>query len=306
MTASFPQGKPAAATAGSSRIPSLSSHRNELGAIAVTLPFFAYSACFLLVPTLIVVVGAFEAADGGLTLANFARLAERNTLISLGTLIAVSLVSALIGAIVGALAAYALVIGSRPNGIARRIITAISSTLAQFGGVMLAFAFIATFGINGVGTMLIKQLLGLTVNPNWLSSLPGLIMIYCYFQIPLMIIIFLPAVDSIRLQWREATENLGGSAWQYWTRVAGPILAPCFISALLLLFANAFSAYATAAALFSQRSILIPLMIQGVIRNELDANQQGFSQVLAFAMIVVMSLVMMASHAVEKRAGRWL
>lgn len=306
MTANFPQGKPAAATAGSSRISPFSSHRNELGALAATLPFFAYTACFLLIPTLIVVVGAFKAADGGLTLANFARLAERNTLVSLGTSVAVSLVSALIGAIVGALAAYALVIGSRPNSIMRRIITAISSTLAQFGGVMLAFAFIATLGINGVGTMLIKQLMGLTVDPNWLSSLPGLIMIYCYFQIPLMVIIFLPAVDSIRPQWREAAENLGGSAWQYWTRVAGPILEPRFISALLLLFANAFSAYATAAALFSQRSILIPLMIQGAIRNEMDANQQGFSQVLAFAMIVVMALVMLASHAVEKRSGRWL
>lgn len=85
----------------------------------------------------------------------------------------------------------------------------------------------------------------------------------------------------------------------------GPILAPRFISAFLLLFASAFSAYATAAALFSQRSILVPLMIQGAMRNEMDPNQQGFAQVLAFAMIVVVAVVMMISHAVEKRAGRW-
>ena len=111
--------------------------------------------------------------------------------------------------------------------------------------------------------------------------------------------------DSIRPQWREATESLGGNTFQYWTRVAGPILAPRFISAFLLLFASAFSAYATAAALFSQRSILVPLMIQGAMRNEMDPNQQGFAQVLAFAMIVVVAVVMMISHAVEKRAGRW-
>ena len=102
-----------------------------------------------------------------------------------------------------------------------------------------------------------------------------------------MIIIFLPAVDSIRPQWREATESLGrqhlpilDGAWpaRFWR--------PRFISAFLLLFASAFSAYATAAALFSQRSILVPLMIQGAMRNEMDPNQQGFAQVLAFAMIV--------------------
>ena len=282
--------------AGSSAI-SFAAHRRELGTIAVSIPFFAYTACFLLAPTVIVIVGAFQSADGSFTVANF--------IAAFGTSILVSVASAVIGAIVGALASYALVIGSKPNGLLRRMISAISSVLAQFGGVMLAFAFIATIGINGVGTMLIKQLTGYVVNPNWLSSLPGLITIYCYFQIPLMIIIFLPAVDSIRPQWREATESLGGNTFQYWTRVAGPILAPRFISAFLLLFASAFSAYATAAALFSQRSILVPLMIQGAMRNEMDPNQQGFAQVLAFAMIVVVAVVMMISHAVEKRAGRW-
>ena len=277
--------------AGSSAI-SFAAHRRELGTIAVSIPFFAYTACFLLAPTVIVIVGAFQSADGSFTVANFNKLFEANTIAAFGTSILVSVASAVIGAIVGALASYALVIGSKPNGLLRRMISAISSVLAQFGGVMLAFAFIATIGINGVGTMLIKQLTGYVVNPN-------------YFQIPLMIIIFLPAVDSIRPQWREATESLGGNTFQYWTRVAGPILAPRFISAFLLLFASAFSAYATAAALFSQRSILVPLMIQGAMRNEMDPNQQGFAQVLAFAMIVVVAVVMMISHAVEKRAGRW-
>lgn len=202
MTAALTSGA-RANRAGSSAI-SLSAHKRELGTFAVSIPFFAYTACFLLAPTAIVVIGAFQAADGGFTIANFAKLFEANTIAAFATSILVSLASAVIGAIVGALASYALVIGSKPNGPLRRMISAISSVLAQFGGVMLAFAFIATIGINGMGTVLIKQLTGLTVNPNWLSSLPGLITIYCYFQIPLMIIIFLPAVDSIRPQWREA------------------------------------------------------------------------------------------------------
>ena len=290
---------------GPSVTSAIAAHRREIGTFGVTIPFFAYTACFLLSPTVIVIVGAFQNADGGFTLNNFSKLFEANTIAAFATSILVSVISALIGAVVGALASYALVIGSKPNGLLRRMVGAISSVLAQFGGVMLAFAFIATIGINGVGTMLIHQLTGLTVNPDWLSSLPGLITIYCYFQIPLMIIIFLPAVDSIRPQWREACESLGGNTFQYWTRVAGPILAPRFISALLLLFASAFSASATAAALFSQRSILVPLMIQGAMRNEMDPNQQGFAQVLAFAMIIVVALVMMLSHAVEKRAGQW-
>ena len=304
-------GPAAAKAAGPSATPAsplssaMAKHRQELGTLATTLPFFAYTACFLLAPTVIVIVGAFQDRSGNFTLANFNKMFEANTIAAFGTSILVSLASSLIGAVVGALASYALVIGAKPNGLLRRMVSAISSVLAQFGGVMLAFAFIATIGINGIGTMLIKTLTGYTVNPNWLSSLPGLVTIYCYFQIPLMIIIFLPAGDSIRPQWREACESRGGNTFQYWTRVACPILAPRFISAFLLLFASAFSAYATAAALFSQRSILVPLMIQGAMRNELDPNQQGFAQVLAFAMIIVVAIVMLLSHAVEKRAGRW-
>lgn len=297
---------PAAAGPSASSQPSITArHRKQLGTFAVSMPFFAYTACFLLAPTLIVIFGAFQSSQGGFTITNFRKLVEPNTISAFATSLLVSFTSALIGAIVGAAAAYALTIGTQPNGMLRRVISAMSSVLAQFGGVMLAFAFIATIGINGVGTMLIRQLTGQTVNPNWLSSLPGLVTVYSYFQIPLMIIIFLPAVDSIRPQWREATENLGGTTWQYWTKIAGPMLLPRFISALLLLFANAFSAYATAAALFSQRSILVPLMIQGAMRNEMDPNQQGFAQVLAFAMIVVVAIVMLLSHALEKRTGRW-
>ena len=202
-------GPAAAKAAGPSATPAsplssaMAKHRQELGTLATTLPFFAYTACFLLAPTVIVIVGAFQNVDGGFTLNNFSKLFEANTIAAFATSILVSVISALIGAVVGAVASYALVIGGKPNGLLRRMVSAISSVLAQFGGVMLAFAFIATIGINGVGTMLIRQLTGLTVNPNWLSSLPGLITVYCYFQIPLMIIIFLPAVDSIRPQWRR-------------------------------------------------------------------------------------------------------
>ena len=47
-----------------------------------------------------------------------------------------------------------------PNGLLRQLVIAASGVLAQFGGVMLAFAFLATFGFNGLITLLIKTNLG--------------------------------------------------------------------------------------------------------------------------------------------------
>ena len=95
MTAALTSGA-RANRAGSSAI-SLSAHKRELGTFAVSIPFFAYTACFLLAPTAIVVIGAFQAADGGFTIANFAKLFEANTIAAFATSILVSLASAVIG-----------------------------------------------------------------------------------------------------------------------------------------------------------------------------------------------------------------
>ena len=87
---------------------------------------------------------------------------------------------------------------------------------------------------------------GLLMHASWYYTFPwGITVIYAYFQIPLMVLVFMPAIDGLKVQWREASENLGASAWQYWRHVGGPLLAPAFTGATLLLFANALSAFAT-------------------------------------------------------------
>ena len=129
---------------------------------------------------------------------------------------------------------------------------------------MLAFAFLATFGFNGIVTIFLREVVGVDFlsGGDWIYGMTGLAVVYTYFQIPLMVIVFLPALDGLRQEWWEASASLGGSSWSYWRHVGGPILAPSFLGATLLLFANAFSAYATAAALVSQGSPIVPLQIR--------------------------------------------
>lgn len=269
-----------------------------------TLPFFAYTGVFLILPTLLVVVGAFRSRAGAFTLNGLEQLVSPRTVTIFVNSLVLSAVTALVGAVLGAVIAYAL--STAPAGsLARRGVTALCSVVAQFGGVMLAFAFIATFGINGLLTRLLKDWVGVAVNGQFLSTLPGVAVVYTYFQIPLMVIVFLPALDGLRVQWREATENLGGSLWTYWTRVAGPILAPSFLGSLLLLFANSFSAFATAAALISQQTLIVPMEIESALRNENDLGMDAYAQALALGMIVVVALVMWAYAALQKRAARW-
>jgi putative spermidine/putrescine transport system permease protein len=269
------------------------------------VPFLGYVSLFLLLPTGIVVYGAFVGPDG-FTLSKFGVLAEQNVVTGFVNSLVVSLASALIGAVGGAVLAYAVVTGN-PNGSFRRFITAACGVLAQFGGVTLAFAFIASVGTAGVVYLFLKDH-GVDLYPGgvWLYKLPGLVLVYSYFQIPLMVLVFLPALDGIKPQWREATESLGGNSWHYWRYVAGPLMLPAFTGATLLLFANSFSAYATAAALINQGGIVIPLQISNALTSEVGLHSAALASALALGMVVIVTTVMVAYSLLQNRTARWL
>ena len=269
------------------------------------LPFFAVVAIFLIVPTLTVVVSALV-QDGRFSAARLAALFSDTALTALGRSVLLSASTALLGAALGAVLAWLIV--SRPaTSLIRRSVLSLCSVLAQFGGVALAFAFLATIGLNGVLTLWVQEHLGWNLaGAGWLYGLPGLVLVYTYFQIPLMVIVFLPALEGLREQWREAAVSLGASTWQYWREVAVPLLTPAFLGSALLLFANAFAAYATAAALVSQGSPIVPLMIRAALTSEVVLGQSGFAYALALEMIVVVAVVMGAYSLLIRRTAKWL
>jgi putative spermidine/putrescine transport system permease protein len=268
-------------------------------------PFLAYVAVFLLLPTAIVATGAFSGGTGP-SLTGMTDIARAFVVSAFVNSVLLSAASALIGAVAGAVLAYAVAAGN-PRGILRRVVASACGVLAQFGGVTLAFAFIATIGGAGLVTVWLRQHgIDIYANGVWLYRLPGLTLVYAYFQIPLMVLVFLPALDGVRPQWREATESLGGNTWHYWRYVAGPLLMPAFGGALLLLFANAFSAYATAFALINQGGIVVPLQIGNALTSEVGLEQAEFANALALAMVVIVSAVMLLYTLLQQRTARWL
>lgn len=263
-------------------------------------PFAALVGVFLLLPTALVAAGALT-SPGGL-----ADLARPYIVRSFVNSVILSICSAATGAVGGAILAYAVATGPR-DGLVRKVVSSACGMLAQFGGVALAFAFIACLGGAGFITVWLQgHGLDIYAGGVWLYRLPGLVLVYTYFQVPLMVLVFLPALDGIRPQWREATASLGGGAWHYWRHVAGPLLLPAFSGAALLLFANAFSAYATAAALISQGGIIAPLQISNALTSEVGLAQEGLAKTLALAMVVVVALAMGAYSLLQRRSARWL
>ncbi len=280
----------------------------RLGPYVGLLPFFLYVAIFLLLPMVIVAIGAFQNADGQFTLSNLdAVLSGPEYADAFILSLKLSVITALAGAVVGGLLAWAVAQGN-PNGMLRQTVVAASGVLAQFGGVMLAFAFLATFGYSGWITQSLVHFFSLDnlAAGTWLYGLLGLSLVYTYFQIPLMVIVFLPAVDGLRREWWDASASLGGGSWAYWRHVGGPILAPTFLGATLLLFTNAFSAYATAAALISQGQPLVTLQIRRALTSEMVLGQENVGKVLALGMVIIVSLVMVAYSLLQRRTAKWV
>ena len=268
-------------------------------------PFAAYVLLFLAVPAVIAVGSGFFTGDGAFTVANLAAFTDPSVLRAFGGSFGLSAVSAVIGAVVGALVCWALA-ALRPDGLVRSVIDAAASVLAQFGGVMLAFAFIATIGAQGLVTTWLVSTFGIDLNADgtFLYTVPGLVIPYVYFQVPLMVLTFMPALEGVQAQWGEAAATLGASRATYWRRIAVPVLAPAFWGSLLLLFANAFSSFATAAALISQGGI-VPLTIRAQLTSETIIGLQNVAGVLALGMVVVMAVVMALYSLLQRRAARW-
>jgi putative spermidine/putrescine transport system permease protein len=270
------------------------------------VPFAAYVALFLALPTALALASGLFDGDGAVTVENFAALGDPVILATFWNSTWVSLVTALIGAVVGALVCWAM-LGLAETGFVRTTVDAASGVLAQFGGVMLAFTMVASIGTQGVVTVWLRDVLGFDpyAQGAWIYSLPGLIPAYILFQVPLMIITFMPAIAALKPQWAEAHLTLGGTRASFWPHIGFPVLAPSFLASLLLLFANAFSSYATAAALASQGSQIVPLQIRTALTSETVLGRENLAGALALGMIVIVAAVMAVYSLIQRRAARW-
>ena len=122
-------------------------------------------------------------------------------------------------------------------------------------------------------------------------SISGLTIAYLYFQLPLMILLIIPALHGLRREWREAALNLGATNFRYWVEIALPILFPALMSGFLLLFANSFGAYATAWTLTGSDVDLITIRIAALIRGEVQLAPELADALSIYSLLVMTACV---------------
>jgi putative spermidine/putrescine transport system permease protein len=271
------------------------------------VPFSAYVILGLIIPMIAVAVGAFQNPDTSAWTTHNIDIATHGTyLTGFRQSIILSVVASVLPGIFGLLIAYAI-FTARRAAVLRRVVITMSGVFANFGGIPLAFLFIATLGSSGLETQWLKDL-GWDIYAGGFSlySVTGIVVVYMYFQIPLMVLVILPALEGLRPAWREAAENLGARPAHYWRYVGGPVLLPAVLGSVLLLFGFALSAYATAQALTSGTTALTAIQIGSFLSGNVIAGQQNVGKALGLGLVVIIAVVMVFYILLQRRAAKWL
>lgn len=261
---------------------------------------------FLSVPLISLVVTSLRTPGipgiPGITLVNYRVALTTDPFIqALGNSLVLALFSSLVAMGIGLLCAGALThVGG--EGLQRRLILLLNMA-ANFNGLSLALSVLLMFGGGGLVWVMLSRF-GVESMASFTPSVRTLLALtYCYFQIPMAVLLLYPAFHGIRRDWREAATMLGAYAPDFWCRVGVPVLLPSALATFTILFANAMGAYAAAYQLVTSDTPLLPLQISALITGGLHA-MPGLGSALAVLLLCVLIVSVLLSDWAERVADR--
>lgn len=274
------------------------SKQGSRAALISLMPFAFLVILFELVPVCMVLVLSFKAEkSAAFTLGNYTRIFSKKLYQqSILNSFSISMFSSCVGIVVGFIGAKAMCYAS---GICKTLYRNVLHMCSNFSGIPLAFSYIIMFGNVGVFMILARKYGILWLAGISLYSITGLVMVYIYFQIPLAILLLIPAFSSLKKDWQEAVNLLGGNNTLYWFKIGLPCLLPQLLSTFSVLFANALAAYATAYALLANNFSLLPIRISEQFIGDLVQRKEFGS-----AMAVLLMLFMLGSLLVQNKIVR--
>jgi putative spermidine/putrescine transport system permease protein len=262
------------------------------------LPFLLFCLAIMVLPLFFMLRGSFTGVDGQFTLEHYAKMGASIYALAFRNSILLSGLTAILGVLLGTVVGY--FICQLRSQRAQELVTALCDVTSNFSGAPLAFAFIVILGSNGVITLALQEYLNLKIYPTFsIYSFSGLTLAYTYFQLPLMVLLI-----GLKTEWREAASGLGASSRQYWRYVGLPVLAPAITGGLLLLFANAFGAFATAYTLTEFRYPLVTLQLGFLLKGEVFRDP-GAGDAMGILTLLLMGVSISLYRIATQRVRKW-
>ena len=169
-----------------------------------------------------------------------------------------------------------------------------------FSGLIVAYGFILCFGRAGFITLLLAKA---GVSPDWVAGLVyspvGLALAYCYYLIPRVVLLLLPALTNFDRSLLVAANSMGATRLRAFFDVLLPELMPTIGVSFCLVAAVAFGAYGTALALVGSQVNILPLLLYSSVSD----TGTNFSQAAAISLVLLgaCSMIMGVAEVIAMR-----
>lgn len=169
-----------------------------------------------------------------------------------------------------------------------------------FSGLIVAYGFILCFGRAGFITLLLAKA---GIPPDWVAGMVyspiGLALAYCYYLIPRVVLLLLPALANFDVTLTTAATSLGATRLRAFFDILLPELLPTIGVAFCLVAAVAFGAYGTALALVGTQVNILPLLLYSRISD----TGSDFPQAAAISLVLLgaCSLIMGMAELIALR-----
>ncbi len=254
------------------------------------LPLAGVLAFFLFWPLMLVVWESLF-LEGKLSLSNYASMfVSKLYRESLATSLALSVSTTLLGVLIGLPLSYGM---HRSGPRMQNAILTLASIPLTFSGLVVGFAFIVLLGTSGFVTLLLKKFFD--INPlefsAFLFTWRGLVVAYCYFLIPRMILTMTAAWSTADWSLFEAARSLGAGPFRILFRVLLPMIGPAVLAGSSLLFAVSMGAFGTAFSLTGIGVKILPLVIYTHV-SELSTDIAKADALAVFLTIITTLIIL--------------
>ncbi|MFI9558340.1 ABC transporter permease [Nonomuraea endophytica] len=269
------------------------------------LPLLLFTTATLVLPAIMLVYESFALPAGGLGFEHITKVASNPVdRQAIGGSLALGVVQATLATAIGAPAAW-LITRMRLGG--RAFWLSLMNVASNFAGIGLAFGFVALIGSTGMLTLILKALLGIEGNPfPSTGSFNGMNLVYLYFNVPMFVLLTLPALSVLKNDWQEAAEVCKATRWQFWRYVGIPVLSPFVIAGWLLVFTWTIGVYAVAYAVAASPGSQKLITLQIGTTLETSVFGLGRAAVLSVLLMILAIGATVLYRLCLKRAARWL
>ena len=269
---------------------------NRLSRFAV--PYVIWMALFVVAPIIMVVIYAFSTADGGATLANFAKMGTYTVVFTRSFRLA--LIATAVCLLIGYPVSYMM---SKEGPRFQRLAMVLIMLPMWMNFLLRTYSWMAILENNGLLNQLFRKiglialynnLFGTDLTFFRMINTQGAVMLgMVYNYLPFMILPIYSVIVKLDRSLIEAARDLGANSIQVFRRVILPLSLPGVLSGITMVFVPSVSTFAISKMLGGGTEMLLGDLIEQQFLGGAYNPQLGAAISLVMMVIVVICMVVM-------------